>query len=250
MSLPLNTWVPILEGIRLASLLAIQCVTSQLVKQGRLKVNYSRKVIHFSQLLSTLLINRTFFNYSMEYFIISGSLSFAESMIFIAPIRNRVRFVGFLFLSYDRPEDRPHTVKLAATQIIGMNIALIAVAHLYGASGFPLDLLALPLVITAFGNGLAEPVGIRFGKHKYRTMDLFGKRVYTRSYEGSAMVFLATIAALASSRHLFSLSAFICLFAILPLLMAATEAHSPHTWDNPFLYLIGGMAIYIIVLLV
>lgn len=248
MYLPLHNW-PILEIIRLVGLLSIQVVTSQLVKQGKLKVNYSRKIIHFSQLLSTLVINRTFFNYSMEYFIISGSLSFAESLIFIEPIRNRFRFIGFLFLSYDRPEDRPHTVKLATTQIIGMNIALIGIAYLYRYSGLPLDLLALPLIITAFGDGLAEPIGVRFGKHKYRTKDLFGKRVYTRSYEGSAMVFFTTIAALSASFHLFSLSALFCLFAFLPFLMTVTEAHSPHTWDNPFLYLIGGLAIYVVVLL-
>jgi len=248
MSLPIQSW-PILETIRLIGLLAIQCVTSYIVKQDRLKVNYSRKVIHFSQLLSTLLINRTFFNYSIEYFIISGSLSFAESLIFIEPIRKRVRFINFLFLSYDRPEDRPHTVRLATTQIIGMNIALITVAYLYGLSGVLLDLLALPLLITAFGDGLAEPIGVRFGKHKYQTKDMIGNRVYTRSYEGSAMVFLTTIIALSISSNLFSSNTLICLLAILPLLMTITEAHSPHTWDNPFLYLIGGLAIYVFVLL-
>ena len=130
-----------------------------------------------------------------------------------------------------------------------MNIALIGVAYLYGISSLPLDLLAIPLVITAFGDGLAEPIGIRFGRHKYRTKDLFGNRVYTRSYEGSAMVFLTTIAVLSASFHLFSLSALLWLFAILPLLMTVTEAHSPHTWDNPFLYLIGGIVIYLFVLL-
>ena len=248
MSLPIQSW-PILETIRLIGLLAIQCITSYLVKQDRLKVNYSRKVIHFSQLLSTLLINRTFFNYSIEYFIISGSLSFAESLIFIEPIRKRVRFINFLFLSYDRPEDRPHTVRLATTQIIGMNIALITVAYLYELSGAPLDLLALPLLITAFGDGLAEPIGVRFGKHKYQAKDMIGNRVYTRSYEGSVMVFLTTIIALSIFNHLFSSNTLLCLLAILPLLMTITEAHSPHTWDNPFLYLIGGLAIYVFVLL-
>jgi len=130
-----------------------------------------------------------------------------------------------------------------------MNIALIGVAYLYGLSGLPLDLLAVPLVITAFGDGLAEPIGIRFGRHKYRTKDLFGNRVYTRSYEGSAMVFLTTIVVLSSSYHLFSLSALICLFAILPLLMTVTESTLAPYLDNPFLYLIGGIAIYIFVLL-
>jgi dolichol kinase len=248
MDLPLNNW-PILEVIRLLGLFTIQCVTSYLVKQGKLRVNYSRKVLHFSHLLSTLLINRTFFNYSIEYFIISGSLSLAQSLIFVKPIRKRIRFIGFLFLSYDRPEDRPHTVRLATTQILGMNIVLVGLAYLYGISGVQLDLLALPLVITAFGDGLAEPIGVRFGKRKYRTKDLFGDRVYTRSYEGSAMVFLTTIVALSSFYNLFSLGAFACLLAILPLLMTITEAHSPHTWDNPFLYLIGGLAVYVSVLL-
>ncbi|HLN46366.1 MAG TPA: hypothetical protein VK209_11730 [Candidatus Sulfotelmatobacter sp.] len=248
MSLSIENW-PILEIIRLIILLAIQCVTSYLVKQGKLKVNYSRKVIHFSQLLSTIIINRTFFNYNMEYFFISGTLSFVESLIFIEPIRKRVSFIRFLFLSYDRPEDRPHTVRLATTQVLGMNVALIAVACLYEFSGLSLDLLAIPLMITAFGDGLAEPIGVRFGKHKYRAKDLFGNRVYTRTYEGSSMVFLTTIITLGASSNIFTSIELICLFIVLPLLMTITEAYSPHTWDNPFLYLVGGLAIYIFVML-
>ena len=130
-----------------------------------------------------------------------------------------------------------------------MNIALITVAYLYGLSEVSLDLLAFPLAITAFGDGLAEPIGVRFGKHNYQTRDLFGNRVYTRSYEGSAMVFPTTVITLSASSDLFSSSALFCLFLVLLLLMTATEAHSPHTWDNSFLYLIGGLAIYVFVLL-
>jgi phytol kinase len=185
----------------------------------------------------------------MEYFFISGTLSFVESLIFIEPIRKRVSFIRFLFLSYDRPEDRPHTVKLATTQVLGMNVALIAVAYLYGFSGLSLDLLAIPLMITAFGDGLAEPIGVCFGKHKYRAKDLFGNRVYTRTYEGSSMVFLTTIITLGASSNIFTSIELICLFIVLPLLMTITEAYSPHTWDNPFLYLVGGLAIYIFVML-
>ncbi len=248
MSLPLQNW-PLLEVIRLIVYLATLCTTSYLVKEGKLKVNYSRKVVHFTHILSTLFINRTFFNYSIEYFVISGTISLAESLIMVEPIRKRVRLVAFIFLSYDRPEDRPHTVRLAATQVLGMNVALIGVAYLYSLSGLALDLLALPLIITAFGDGLAEPVGVRFGKRKYQTKDLFGDRVYTRSYEGSSMVFLSSIAASASFSYLFHMNELICVFAVLPLLMTITEAYSPHTWDNPFLYLIGGLAIYFIVLI-
>ncbi len=249
MSLPLHNW-PILEVLRLFLLLGIQCLSSYLVREGKLKVNYSRKIVHFAQLLSTFVINRTFFNYSIEYFAISGTISLAESLIMIEPIRKRVKFVAFMFLAYDRPEDRPHTVRLASTQIIGMNIALIGMAYLYLVSGLPLDLLSIPLLITAFGDGLAEPIGVRFGRHIYKAKDLFGKRIYTRSYEGSAMVFLSAIVALVSFSELFSLGALIGLFAILPLLMTVTEARSPHTWDNPFLYLVGGLAVYFFVMLI
>ena len=249
MTLSLNNW-PILEIIRIIILFAIGCTTSYLVKKEKLKVNYSRKILHFSQLLSTLIINRTFFNYSIEYFIISGTLTFLQSLIFIEPIRKRISFINFMFLSYDRPEDRPHTVKLVLTQVMGMNIALITLAYLYTFATMPLDLLALPLLITAFGDGLAEPIGTRFGKHKYKTKDLFGDRFYTRSYEGSAMVFLSSIIILSAFYSLFPTPTWICLFVVLPLLMTITEAYSPHTWDNPFLYLVGGLAVYMIILLI
>lgn len=248
MILSLENW-PILEIFRMIALLGIGFATSYLVKKEKLKVNYSRKILHFAQLLSIFIINKTFFNYSIEYFAISGTLSLVESLIMVEPLRRRFRLIAFMFLSYDRPEDRPHTVRLVATQVLGMTVALVGVAYLYQFSGLPLDLLAIPLIITAFGDGLAEPVGVFFGKHKYKTKDLFGDRVYTRSYEGSSMVFLASIVALIYFGNLFPVYELICLFLFLPLLMTITEAYSPHTWDNPFLYLVGGLAVYLVVLL-
>jgi dolichol kinase len=249
MSIPLENW-PLLEIIRLISILVIQCTTSYLVLKRKLKVNYSRKVIHFSGLFATFFISRTFFNYSIEYFVISGVLSLVGFLIYIKPIRKRVRFVDFLFLSFDRPEDRPNTLQLVTTQVIGMTVALVGVAFLFGVSGLSLDLLALPLLVTAFGDGLAEPVGVRFGKRKFRVRDLFGNRVYTRSLEGSLMVFLSCVVVLLFFIDIFSFEAFTCLFFVLPLVMTVTEAYSPHTWDNPFLYLIGSLTIYTFVLLV
>jgi dolichol kinase len=169
--------LPYIEISRLLILFGLSITTSYLVKKDKLKVNYSRKILHFGHLLSIFAINKTFFNYSIEYFMIAGTLSFAESLIMVEPLRKRSRFIAFMFLSYDRPEDRPHTVRLVATIIVGTNIALIGVAYLYQFSALPLDLLAIPLIITAFGDGLAEPVGVFFGKHIYKVKDLFGKRI-------------------------------------------------------------------------
>jgi hypothetical protein len=36
---------------------------------------------------------------------------------------------------------------------------------------------------------------------------------------------------------------FLLMLGIVPITMALTEALSPHTWDNPFLFLVGGISI-------
>jgi len=231
-------------------IILVGSIVSYLVKEGKLKVNYSRKIVHFSHILSTLFINGVFLDYNIQYFVASGTISLFhvasgtislfQILLFTEPIRSRIALLDFFFLSYDRPEDRPHTVRLAFTQLLAMNVVL------YQRAGIPLDLLAIPMFVTAFGDGLAEPVGVRFGRNKYEVMALFTDRVYTRSYEGSAMVTLSTIFSLVVFRSLFSLNQLIMLLMVMPFLMTLTEAKAPHTWDNPFLYLVAGLVIYLV----
>ena len=233
------------EALRLLIVLSLQFLSSYLVREGKLKVNYSRKVSHFGHLLTSILMNGIFLNYSIDYFIISGIMSSIQILLFAEPIRKRVYILEFLFLGIDRPEDRPHTVRLAFTQIVAMNFVLIGMAYLYHGSGLPLDLLAIPLLITAIGDGLAEPVGIRFGKNKYQVTALFTDELYTRSIEGSLMVTLTTIFTFYFMRYLFTSGQFLFLIVTMPILMTLTEAYSPHTWDNPFLYLVGSSCIWL-----
>ena len=248
MTQPLPGW-GLLELTRLAFIFVTQYSMSYLVREGRLRVNYSRKVAHFSHILSTLLINRTFLDYSIQYFAISGTLSLLQILLFTEPIRRRVPLLEFFFLSYDRPEDRPHTVRLAFTQLLAMNSVLVGMALLYQHSGLPLDLLAIPMFITAFGDGLAEPVGVRFGRNKYEVKGLFTDRVYTRSFEGSAMVTLSTIAAFIIFGYLFTPGQLLMMIIFMPFLMTVTEAWAPHTWDNPFIYGVAGAVIYAVMML-
>ena len=247
-SLQLPDWYS-LEVLRIIFIITIGTIVSYLVKQGKLRVNYSRKIAHFSHILSTLYINGTFLNYSIQYFIISGAISLIQLLLFTEPIRLRVPLLDFFFLSYDRPEDRPHTVRLAFTQLLAMNIVLIGMTLVYQRAGLSLDLLAIPMFVTAFGDGLAEPIGVRFGRNKYEVMGLFTDRVYTRSFEGSAMVTISTIAAFLFFRYLFSWNQLMLLLMVMPLLMTVTEAWAPHTWDNPFLYLVAGPVIYVVMMI-
>ena len=48
------------------------------------------------------------------------------------------------------------------------------------------------ICLAMIGDGFAEPVGIRFGKRRYKTFALFTRKRYFRTVEGSLAVFIAT----------------------------------------------------------
>jgi phytol kinase len=99
------------------------------------------------------------------------------------------------------------------------------------------------VLVAGIGDGLAEPVGIRFGKRKYQVRALFTDRRYTRSLEGSSCVFVsAVLAILILKSHLTDTQLLLAL-GIVPVTMTLAEALSPHTWDGPFLYLVGGVSL-------
>jgi len=102
--------------------------------------------------------------------------------------------------------------------------------HNYG------EMLILISPLAMVGDGLAEPVGVRFGRHKYSAYALFSKKKYHRTLEGSATIVAATILVLFLFRQLFSPQEFLLALLIIPLGTALAEAFAPHTWDTPFLF--------------
>lgn len=102
-------------------------------------------------------------------------------------------------------------------------------------------LIYITVLVAGIGDGLAEPVGVRFGKRKYNFKALFTDRKYTRSIEGSLCVFVSGfLAVVLLSEHLTQLQ-FMLALVLIPIAMTLAEAFSPHTWDGPFLYLTGGL---------
>lgn len=101
--------------------------------------------------------------------------------------------------------------------------------------------------IVSIGDGLAEPVGITFGRHKYETRSLTGGRLYTRSLEGSSAVFFVALAAVWAFRNDFcTTNQALVASATLPALATLAEAVSPHTWDSVFLLLTNGAVLMLI----
>jgi dolichol kinase len=212
-------------------------------KSSKFKVNYTRKLQHFAAYMVPLVIHSNFHGPLAlawgDWFSMLGFL------VLIKPIRENSKFFMLQFNSLDRPEDRPHTLKW----IIAGNIApglfiLLFFKWLFGEQG---ALTFIIVFITGIGDGLAEPVGIAWGKHKYKTRGCFSTRKYTRSWEGSACVFLSGMIFPALQYADFgSFTQVLLAMLILPPTMAYAEATAPHTMDTPVLMIGCGIILYMI----
>ncbi len=224
----------------LALLYSLSFILGLLVNKANLRVNYSRKllcILFF--LLSFMLV----MHFNTERTALSLFMSCIVPLIwlfsFMEVFRSRVRFLAICFASFDRPEDRPYTILWMATGLVAGYIVMLFMIewlNLYHAA----HLIFITVFISSFGDGLAEPIGIRFGQNKYNVRALFTDRIYQRSWEGSACVFLSGIAGIIAMQNYMTMTQFILMLIIIPAAMTLTEAKSPHTWDNPFLHLVGG----------
>jgi phytol kinase len=187
------------------------------VKRTGIRVNYTRKIMHFVILLFPMALAAVFPYEASLFTVVASGLVFIASLgLFTRPLRERSSIVATAFGSFDRPEDRPFTLLWLSTQLLA-TYAVLVVMLLWLGRYEKATLIYITVLVAGIGDGLAEPVGVRFGRHTYSTRALFTDRRYTRSLEGSA-----------------------CVLAIIPLAMTLAEAWSPHTWDGPFLYLAGG----------
>jgi len=156
-------------------------------------------------------------------------------------IRRRVPILAYAFVAWDRIEDRPYTLRYDMLEDILRFIVYLPFIILFGKASI---IIMIPNLINEFGDGLAEPVGIRFGKHKYRTRSLwykgkFWNGEFERSLEGSAMVYIISIVVLLAYQDLFTTTQLVVSLILLPVIMTIAEAFSPHTNDGPMLALTG-----------
>ncbi len=235
----LNFWL--LELIRTVALIGMAWVLGRLVLNHGVKVNYTRKILHFILFFLPIFLAPYFpFEGGLGTTLLSGSTFLLAIGLMAKPIRERFDFTRITFAAIDRPEDRPYTLLWLSTQLLATYVVLVGVLA-WLDSYDRTALIYITVIVAGIGDGLAEPVGVRFGKHTYATRALFTDRRYTRSIEGSACVFLSGILACILLRGELAGAEFWIALAVIPIAMTFAEAFSPHTWDSPFLYLIGGI---------
>jgi dolichol kinase len=228
------------QGVKYVSIGLIQFVCGLLVHKFNVNVAYTRKIVHifyfvFPQLLDTILLSfdKNIFTELWNIVIIFLLLS-----LILEPIRERSVLFQIMFKAIDRPKDRPYTVFWFITQLV-VSIPIIAgfsiLFSYWGRDPF----IFIPLIILVFGDGLAEPIGTRFGYHKYSVKGFYVSDVYTRSFEGSACVYFFSVVAVAANYNNFTKESMTFALLTLPVIMPLVEAKSPHTWDNPIILLVG-----------
>jgi dolichol kinase len=234
-----NYWLS--EAARAVVLFVAAYACGQWVQRRGIRVNYTRKILHFLLFLVPLSLGAWLpFEGSTLTVVLSGLMFLAWILMLSAPLRSRSAFLATAYAAFDRPEDRPYTLLWLTTQVLATYAVLIAV--LYWLQHYDKELLIfITVLVAALGDGLAEPVGVRFGRHTYRTRALFTDRLYTRSLEGSACVLASGILAVFVMRGQFdNQTQFLLALLLIPVATTLAEAWSPHTWDGPFLYAVGG----------
>ena len=227
------------QGTKYIIVSIIQYFMALLVVYKNVKVNYTRKVIHVSyfmipQLLDILLIKyeknkyTEFWNVWIILFLL---------LLLSEPIRNKIVIIDTMFKAVDRPEDRPYTLIWFSSQII-TTLAVIIPFSVYFSRIDKIGLVFIPILVNGLADGLAEPVGIRFGKHKYRTRACLSRRKYERSYEGSLCVFLVSLIIILCYYGYMAIYQYIFCCLTIPIITTATEAYSPHTWDSPCIFFV------------
>jgi phytol kinase len=208
-----------------------------------MKVNYSRKINHFALFFMPVFIS-IFINYKENIW--SQIAGLILNIVFLAilskPFRERCSVIETMFASFDRPEDRPHTLSWLATQSIAGSIILIILGYFFTYIGKS-ELILAPVLINGIGDGLAEPIGIKFGKHKYKTKGFFTNKSFYRSIEGSMCVYIVSVLTVILLYNSFSIKQFVLAVMIVPVLLTLAEAWAPHTWDTPFLFSTSGLVL-------
>jgi dolichol kinase len=214
-------------------------------KSSWFKVNYTRKLQHFAAYMIPLVLKSRFHNtLSLAWGDFFTLLAF---FVLIKPIREYSTFFMLQFNSLDRPEDRPHTLDWIIMGNIAPGFVIILFFKwLLGLDGNG-DLVTIIVYITGIGDGLAEPVGIYLGKHKYNAMSCAEGRTYQRSWEGSACVFMSGMVFPAIQYNCFdSFNQLVAAMVALPPIVTYLEATAPHTMDSPVLMFGSGTVLLVI----
>lgn len=195
------------------------------------RVSYTRKVFHFLIFTMACVVQAAG---GTEATVIFGTV--VCCCVMYAMLRGE----GFGFYeAMARPTDAPHRSLYVFVPMVTTAVGGVL------ANIFFQPVALIGYLVGGWGDAVGEPVGAKFGKHKYRVLSLMGVPA-TRSLEGSAAVAIASFLAAWTGLALVGTPmevavpvALICAFA-----SCVTEAFSSHGLDNLTVQVVACAVLY------
>ncbi len=208
----------LLIPILLVSLFA--ALLSAWMKRKGIRTPYTRKTFHFVIFSLAGILQ---YHYGLQAVSLLGGVVFI--MVVVAVIVGKK---WWFFRALARETDAPHEKKFIILPLLATATGGIISNIFFPGTAY------IGYFVGGWGDAIGEPVGTKWGKHKYTVPTLFGVRA-TRSIEGSAAVMLlsttiATICLMQITQFGFAN----CLLygAICGLAAAIVESISSHGLDN------------------
>ena len=180
---------------------------------------YTRKIFHFSIFTMAGVIQLTI---GLPGVVIFGCV------VSLAVLWAIYRGDSFpLYEALARPSDRPRRTLFIVVPLLTTAVGGVLANLLFARMAF------VGYLVCGWGDALGEPVGTRWGKHRYRVPSLAGVPA-TRSLEGSSAVFLAGAAAAFLGLTIAGVTPMTAALVALAagLTGAVVEAFSTHGLDN------------------
>ncbi|MGH7483269.1 MAG: hypothetical protein ACRELV_14040, partial [Longimicrobiales bacterium] len=152
---------------------AAAVIAGRLRTQREVRAPYTRKFFHFTIFTAASVVH---LSWDLQGVVVFGGVVTAGVLVAVARAD-----ASPLYRALARPTDAPHRtlfilVPLATTALGGLTSNLL----------FP-QTAAIGYLVAGWGDAVGEPVGARWGRHRYRVPSLAGVRAM-RSLEGSAAV--------------------------------------------------------------
>jgi phytol kinase len=191
------------------------------LKRGGTRTGYTRKTFHFLIFGTVAALEWRLGTAAVCLFGVTCTVA-----VFVAVWRGQG---NLLYEAIAREQDAPHRTHFVLVPYFATLVGGLAANILFG------PVAVAGYLVTGLGDAVGEPVGVRFGAHRYRVPSLTSVPA-VRSLEGSAAVFvmsvLALLAAAALSPAIAVAGARAWVVVPIAAACAAVEAVSPHGWDN------------------
>jgi dolichol kinase len=209
------------------AMLAVWVVAGYCKRRGSLRAGDARKLNHVVALVGgAFCFGWLSPNQGRVSFFLAGLILLA-CLLLACRLRRRP-IADVIFAGYAREPEAPG----AAAQVWLPWLAGFYGLGLVDALFADWTITRTAALILGLADGIAEPVGSRYGKHRFAVMDpLFGGR-RTRSLEGSLAVFLTSLTVMLISANAGGSLALLAGAALSSLGVACCEALTPHGLDN------------------